>query len=185
MKGCLDVISNPLPGNHEWLAALRASHALSLVGRTDFEFLAAGTIKPHSRRIGFLIEMISFPNPLGHFLHLRQQISRFVGFRHIAVSANTLGQIARILQIDGRHNQDRNRIVGVLESLADLVATLAGQDQVQNDEVRLLHDERRLSLPPFFGDSNLQPLPFENRSQYLGRIDIVLDDQHQIDWNLN
>jgi hypothetical protein len=114
----------PQPELRSWnsyrLPTLRAGQTFPPVGRTDFEFLAAGADESNPSGVGVMSDkMVPFPDGIRNFSHFGNQPIGLEGFGHVTIRSDLLGQFTRLGHVDRRDNQNRHGFVRVLQSLAD------------------------------------------------------------------
>ena len=150
----------------------------------DFQLLAAlGTRETDFVRGGRIrISVTSFPDPLSGFEHGRDQRFRIEGLGDIGVGSDAVCQVARIIAIDRRQDDDGNIAVLTFHPFADFVARHAvRQDEIQQHGVGHPHHERGVSLSTIAGDFGSKAFRSEKRLQKFGLVPVIFNDEHAMD----
>jgi len=172
-------------GHGHRFSALRADHASTFVDRTDSKTFTANTNESNAIRFLFVFLPRFCPDS---FRDSPDRLYQFTGInrlRQVLIRSNTAGQSTGFVAIDGGKDQDRNRFIRMLQTIANFETGFSGQDQIKQNEVGLLHHKRRLCLSTVLRDDHGHSVSLKNQFCGVGAIDIVLDNQNQVDCDID
>src|SRR5664279_2268361 len=115
-----------------------------------------------------------------HGVDAGEQLARIEGFGKVVVGADLEADDAvDILDLGGEHD-DRRHVVGGAQAPADRQAVLAGQHQVEDDEVHGLARQQAVERLGVFGQQHLETLLRQIASQQVANTGIIVDDDDAV-----